>query len=702
MLYTNPDIRDEAARKGTLAFEKWKEKHKDPRFAAQVARKTRFVRGTEGNPFSPEQQQWANRHRRDPPPDAGPDIHRDWSNVLGGASGVGTAGMFPAKYNFNKSTDTPSCASDFVVYTTATAGQTGSGVLATRNGTFTAGTPTNGQTATITNGTRVLTLTASTTLNTGTNFQVSSNTTTNATNLRDAINRNGGTVGVTATSSGAVVTVTAITHGTGGNSIALAETITGTIFAWAGTTLAGGSGTAGQPTIVAFNKLYEGTSLCGGATGPTPATYWSYNTGIGAVTRTSPVLSYDDNGAQVAFVQSNSSNQAQLVLLKWSSTVSVGTVGAPTVPASAATAADYRNGTGLCASSVPCMFIITFSGNPNDTNSSPYVDYTSDTLYVGADNGTLHKFTGVFKGAPAEAGSPWPVTVSNGTTNGGLILSSPVYDSNGSGLIFVGNNSSATAGGGGRLHSVTTNGNTVVHGAAIAAVGATVTGVHDAPTVDSAQGRVYAFVGADVAAADGTNCSATPCMAVYQFTTALTGGTSRQVGRGTTTGVLYGGAFDNKYFIGSTTGYLYVCGGVSGQASRVRLWQIPITTATNAMGTQVSSGNLTNATAGNSCSPVTEVLNGSVDYIYVSVNANGSVTPTNGTCAGSATVGCVYVYDITASTFGTAVAGIAATGGASGIIMDNTGAVASGFSQIYYSTLASPGNAVQVSQALLN
>ncbi len=44
------------------------------------------------------------------------------------------------------------------------------------------------------------------------------------------------------------------------------------------------------------------------------------------------------------------------------------------------------------------MLKITLSGAPApaNTNSSPYYDYASDTLYVGADNGTLHKFTNVF------------------------------------------------------------------------------------------------------------------------------------------------------------------------------------------------------------------------------------------------------------------------------------------------------------------
>ena len=74
--------------------------------------------------------------------------------------------------------------------------------------------------------------------NTGTNFAIDGTATTAATNLAAAITRNGGGVGVGATSIGAVVTVTATTPGTAGNGITLAESMTN--FTWAGN-LTGGA-----------------------------------------------------------------------------------------------------------------------------------------------------------------------------------------------------------------------------------------------------------------------------------------------------------------------------------------------------------------------------------------------------------------------------------------------------------------------------
>jgi membrane-associated protease RseP (regulator of RpoE activity) len=100
--------------------------------------------------------------------------------------------MFPAKYTFDINAP-PDCTNDFVVFTTGIAVQS---VTASTIGTFsTGGTPAG--TVTITNGVSSITLTASSTLNTGTNFHVGNNTTTaDANSLRDAINRNGASVGV--------------------------------------------------------------------------------------------------------------------------------------------------------------------------------------------------------------------------------------------------------------------------------------------------------------------------------------------------------------------------------------------------------------------------------------------------------------------------------------------------------------------------
>lgn len=649
VIYTNPETKEEAEADGTI--DSWQRKSNDPRFVSQlekryareVARATRAAAVAEAEEAVAAEREAARNARqaaRNPMPSApsGAPMHRDWSNVMGGATGAGDSRLYPAKYAFGITTK--DCTNDFVVYVTASAGTAGTaGTPASRTGTFT-NQPTAGQTATVGNtshGTSIV-LTASATLNTGLNFLIGATATDTATNLANAINRNGGTVGVTASSSTTVVTVTAFTWGNTGSNITLAKTLTN--FTWAGASLSGGSGTAAQPTIFALNNLY---SDCGTATQGYPSVRWSYNTGIGATADLSPAISI--NGDQVAFVQKTSS-VASLVLLKWSAS-SPGTIGVPTVPTSV-TQANYRSCT------APCMTVITFNGSPNDTYSAPFVDYLNDVIYVGDDAGKLHKFTGVFSGTPAEQTTGgWPATVSNGNK-----LSPPVYDSGssnvGSNLVFVGSigNSGSV---GNRLHSVDSSGTVVSSGAIGSASNAN--GVLDAPIVDSNAQRVYVFIGADNGGADalGVTCSVAACNAIYQFSTASSIATQNS-GLGTKVNVGASGAnndinramsagdFDEGYYTSSDStnpsGNLYVCGSSAATSRRGTIWKVTI--ANNAFSSKVEGPLLVNKDANDGCSPVTVFKNGSAEYLYVSVSNDGSAAGGSG-CA-TPVNGCIYMY----------------------------------------------------------
>src|ERR1039458_8553268 len=253
-------------------------------------------------------------------------------------------------------------------------------------------------------------------------------------------------VGVTATASGATVTVTATTVGPGGNSIEIPETLSNFTWANSATTLSGGgiatvqpnmypavyvasftsascsdfavyptgqAGSASAANIIAYSHLYTG-----GCTDPVPSVYWAYNTGAYAVT-TSPILSVD--GKQIAFMESNGAT-ASLVLIKWAAETGE-SVTAPLTLTNLGSGSAYRSCTPTA--SAPCMFTIAFINGNNDTLSAPFYDFagSDDVLYVGDDSGNLHKFTGVFAGKPGESGNPW-------TNLGTNKLSSPVYDSN--------------------------------------------------------------------------------------------------------------------------------------------------------------------------------------------------------------------------------------------------------------------------------
>src|SRR5262249_17279076 len=153
-------------------------------------------------------------------------------------------------------------------------------------------------------------------------------------------------------------------------------TETSAAFAWGAQT--NGTAAAGVPTIFALNQLYPDTVANGGCpTAPParPAALRSSPTPPRAGAGPPPPPPLAVNRAQVAFAQ-RVGTAASLVLLKWSSTNLVGTIGVPTAPASVAAAA-YRS----CVA--PCMTV--FPLNANNTNSSPFVDYGNDALYVGDD-----------------------------------------------------------------------------------------------------------------------------------------------------------------------------------------------------------------------------------------------------------------------------------------------------------------------------
>ena len=414
-------------------------------------------------------------------------------------------------------------------------------------------------------------------------------------------------------------------------------------------------GTASQATIAAYNHLY---TACGGTV---PTVAWQYNTAGDSFL--SPVLSLD--GAQVAYVQyvclsscgvsGSEVDESSLVILKWKANTSLVTLSS-TAPAA------YR----ACAA--PCMTALTYANGGFSGFSSPFYDYSSDTLYIGDDTGALHQFTGVFKGTPAEnTTSPWPATLSANA------LSQPVLD-HVSGLIFVGDT-------GGFYYSLNPSSGAITGTSAQLDF---VYGLWDAPLVDSSAQMTYVFAGND----GQTNCydeysGEYGCSGVFSFPTNFTNlaNVESQVYVGYYP--LFTGAFDNIYLTSSAsspTGYLYVC-GESDYDFVQTLNQIPVTA--NVMGGQsVSSYYLGD---GYPCSAVTEFYNATAaaDYIFVSVEGayQGCTQDT----------GCVFGFNVTSGAVPTGPTGGAAeAGGTSAIVIDNKG-TASGASQIYFTTLSNTG-----------
>jgi len=379
-----------------------------------------------------------------------------------------------------------------------------------------------------------------------------------------------------------------------------------------------GSGT--QASIVAYDNLYSG------CTNTVPSTYWAYNTG-GAI-MTSPVYSLD--GTQVAFVQTNAGHEGRIVLVKWAASTTE-SVGNPDTLAAVSRGA-YKT----CASP-PCMterFLTDSSGVVNDdTTSSVFYDYGTDTAYVGDALGWLHKFTPFFNGAPNEIRTGgWPVQVNPGNPNA---LDSPVYDFI-SGNVFIGDM-------GGFLYSVNSATASVTTSSELD-FGA---GIVEGPTVNPTLGLVYVF-----ASSDGTaDCAGgAACAAVYQLSTSFADGDSGSeaaVGNSVVfqtspnPNPLYGGDFDNSYRTSANgTGNLYICGNTGGPPT---LYRVPITAGT--MGEVVPGPVLSSSTSDPACSPVTDIFNpnvatGATEWIFASVQAKG----VSSACAAA---GCVMNFKST-------------------------------------------------------
>ena len=596
-------------------------------------------------------------------------LHEDWSEFLGNGGTVG-AGRYPAKFSFDATTANCSTAAtpDFVVYNTSLT-PSASAVSASVAGTF-AAAATPGDTVTITNpftGASI-TLTADAASNVGLFWQTTGTTAGDATNLAAAIARNSAAVGVTGSVVGSVVTATSTDVGDADDAISVSNSNAAS-FTWANPTLLGGANGA---SIVAFDNLYSG------CTGTVPSVFWAYNTG-GIITNS---VSLSGDGSQIALVQNNTdglngstAGVAELVLLKWLASAT-DTVNVPTTIAFVAPGS-YR----ACAA--PCMTRIPFSTLQGDANSAPFYDFApgSDTLYVGDNNGNLLQFTGVFNGAPAQSGAPWPVVLT-----ATMITTSPVFYEGATASasrVFIADNS-------GVLYAVSTAGVVTASGT----IGFNTLGIQDAPIVDSSAGTVYVFVSNNGTAGCGVAGAGVP--AVYQLAVTFGAGTTgTHVNFGTCSDAVtqYDGQFDNAYYTSAAgdAGHLYACGNPGGNTT---LYQIPILN-TGLMGTLVTGPSL--STANTTCSPVTEVFNpnatgGAKDWIFMSVQASSN-TAAPVSCPASVSGGCIMSFNVTS---GAAITGAtttaataAAAGGASGIVVDNTvgAGTLAGASQVYFSTL---------------
>lgn len=402
--------------------------------------------------------------------------------------------------------------------------------------------------------------------------------------------------------------------------------------------------TGGQANLVAFNNLYAGT---GGLCGAAPTVMFAYNistVGSGRIA-TSPALSLD--GQKIAFVETGTGN-AVFHVVKWATGAGNGAI------TSAA-----RPGVGNTATMTNLTFAAVL-----DRYSSPWVDYDTDTAYVGAENGNIYKITGVFKGTPTLAGAPWPVTISPNTR-----VTSPVLDSV-LGLLMVGSQDAA-------FYSInTTTG--AVKSLVVGSNGLN-PGILAPPIVDVTNGTSFV-----VSANDGTSG-----VLVQVDTATMTQLAKARLGLASKSGTavsLFQPAFSNDYFDDPSTGVARLCG--TGLAD-ITPWQYAFGfTGTVMDTTPVFSEQLLTSTSAR-CTGWTEFFNPFVDegtdFFFFGLTVD---------CGGTGTSGCV-VARTNDDLIPPVTADIA--GGPSGIVVDNYSTAVEA-SSIYFSGVLTPYTAYKFTQ----
>jgi hypothetical protein len=400
-------------------------------------------------------------------------------------------------------------------------------------------------------------------------------------------------------------------------------------------------GSANRANLIALRNLYTNPSGTGACSGTGPTIVWTL--GFTGTMQTSPVLSLD--GSLLFVVESRTAGA--IVHAIPTGSVNCGTGCTLTVPGT-----------------VTDLWSATLSGSANNTNSSPFIEYTfttpnQDELFVGDNAGIVHRFTNINTASGAEVTTGgWPVTIS-----GAGQLSSPTVDFN-TGYAFVGDAN-------GVLHRITISSGAVTSSAAVGG-SSPYGGIVDAPVIDVVNQRVLVATG---------NYLSGFAARLAEFAEAFSSGasptTQKILGPGAIAN-MHRPAFDNA-FLSTGSGFAYV-GGLSIDGSDTVMLRFPYTDA-GGLGAGSASVSLTNSgtPAGGETSPVTVFRNANTGYEFAYISGLAAAEQ--------------FVNRINTADFTTVVNFDPQLGGTSPIVVDNIGA-ASEQSNIYFGTRAGAASRV--------
>ena len=450
------------------------------------------------------------------------------------------------------------------------------------------------------------------------------------------------------------------------------------------------AGTATQPNLVAFNNLYSGTAggngICNRApsgtdNGTAATVLWSYNIhaiAAGGAVTISPVLSLDNTGSKVAFIESAAGNAAHFHVLAWKSGDGKDAANAQNVlkPVTISSFSATAPAAGSGAATDLTL------GTASDTLSSPFIDYANDKAYVGNDQGTLYRIKDVFctvnpactGGSPPAAsldatwGTAGAVTVGPGSCAGSTTskLTGPVLDSVTSN-VFVGCAD-------GKIYGFNSTGTALATPSLTVGNGSATGGVVDSAIVDGVNGFIYAVSGSN-----GANA------VLVQAKTDLTSPQTATLGAA---GVhnIHAPALNDAYFTSAASAnWLIYAGGYDAGGANLELYAASF----NAARVMNTGAPVHGAVIGNppdEFAPLTEFKNGATDWLFLSVFANPG--PNLGSMHINAWPGATFQHTLTEGT------------GTSGMIVDNVSTSVQA-SNIYFST-AGGNAAVKLTQAGFN
>ncbi len=435
---------------------------------------------------------------------------------------------------------------------------------------------------------------------------------------------------------------------------------------------------ATQANLVAFNNLYTGTTSSSCPTAnqspvttdlKQPTFMWAYALGSEG-SALSPTISL--SGTKVSFIETGTADTVTKPAYFDVVTPASGSGTSATAPCVIASAGSTTC-TGAGSATTLTRLNYTNSGisgcgtGTTNSNSSAYIDYASDSAFIGADNGILYRISGIFKGTPAVQ---YCVQVGSATAK----LTSPVYDEI-TGEVFVSDGFTVYA------YTAGTSSFTKLNSIALAsASAANGDPIILSPIVDTTNGFVYVF-----SSADSTNTNSIAAQFKIQANGDPGTPVTAAIGPAGTNGTTYifDGDFDNAYFAnGPTTGAgtLYACGTQTGAPTKPSLYAQSGTGAMNS--TPAMSNNANISTAANPasiCSPLLEFFNGTIDQLFV---GTGTITGTGG-------ANLLTAWNVSRITSNTATPAYTATnewGGTSAFSVDNVSTEDQAAS-IYFGTL---------------